>query len=353
MHCRLVRPRSKRIEAPISRIIFAAIRGYIRIHLNFLCLICASMFWSVAYSQNIEAIETRYVRTAHDNLFDIQLIGERGWAVGDHGLLLTTDDGGYSWQTQSVPTEQALLGLDVKSDGRGIIVGQGGLILHSEHAAGGWSKSESGVRSRLFSVSFDNSGFGLTVGEFGTLLSTTDHGKNWSALKPNWTTLLDLEDAPHLYDVLVENESTALVVGEFGVIMVTRDAGYNWSILHQGDESLFNLTRAPNGWYWSMGQNGLLINSHNLEYTWETVDLSLQLELLDMYLDATGQGILLALGEVLFTEDGGMTWRPNSTLTLPFPWYQAVAVTTQGNYLLAGSFGSIVGIEREFSLVKH
>ena len=41
------------------------------------------------------------VATPHDRLFDIEFVGSRGWAVGDYGTVLRSDDGGVTWENLS------------------------------------------------------------------------------------------------------------------------------------------------------------------------------------------------------------------------------------------------------------
>jgi len=50
--------------------------------------------------------------------------GQRGWAVGDHGTILSTHDGGGSWQAQRSGTKSTLLAVTFTNDGqRGWAVG--------------------------------------------------------------------------------------------------------------------------------------------------------------------------------------------------------------------------------------
>jgi len=286
-----------------------------------------------------------YKLTAHDTLFDIQIVDQQGWAVGDHGLLLMTEDGGNSWHPLQTPTNAALLGLDMTVKGRGAAVGQSGVILYTEDNGRHWSKAETEVHARLFSVSLEDNGVGFAVGEFGALLRTDDHGKSWSALTPDWGHLLGLQDAPHLYDVLIEDRKTALIVGEFGVVMRSKDGGRSWSLLHRGDESIFAVRKTSNENYWCLGQNGLLLRARDAKFAWERIDTGRQIELLDMHMDAHGQGVLIGMDGIFSTADGGQTWYSSPLVNAPLPRHYAVAAAADGAYLLAGAFGSIVRVK--------
>jgi photosystem II stability/assembly factor-like uncharacterized protein len=293
-----------------------------------------------------DAFRVVYKLTAHDTLLDIRLVGDQGWAVGDHGLLLMTLDGGNTWQKLRAPTQNALLGLDMTSAGQGVIVGQGGTILYTADKGRHWTAVETESKARLFSVSLDESGEGLAVGEFGALLRTSDYGRSWKRLTLDWSHLLGIQDVPHLYDVLVENRHTALVVGEFGIVLRTQNAGRNWAVLNRRDESLFVVKRSPNGEYWCLGQSGLLLRSRDRSYKWETINVSQQLGLFDMDMDSHGHGILVGTAGVRETTNSGQTWHSVSTLKLPPGRYYAVTMTREGGYLLAGGSGSITLVKK-------
>lgn len=288
-----------------------------------------------------------YKRTGHDRLFDIQLNRDQGWAIGDHGLLLMTLDGGNTWHNLRAPTQNALLGFDMTSTGQGVIVGQEGTILHTADNGRHWVIVETESKARLFSVRLDESGAGLAVGEFGALLRTSDFGRSWMPLKLDWRRLLGIEDIPHLYDVLVEDRHTALVVGEFGIVMRTQNAGRDWVVMHRSDESFFAVRKSPTGEYWCLGQSGSLMRSRDRSYHWEKIDVHQQLGLFDMDINASGHGILVGTDGVLETTNGGQTWRSVSTLKLPLGRFYAVTLTKDGGYLLAGDAGLITRVENK------
>lgn len=304
-------------------------------------------FSEPAHGRDDIGIHVVHLATRHDALFDIHLVGQRGWAVGDHGLLLTTRDEGRSWQVVSSPTDLSLLGLDMRPSGRAVAVGQGGVILYNEDVEGPWREAEADLQTRLFSVSLDSDGFGLAVGERGAVLRTLDHGRSWQTLMPDWHRLLGRPESPHLYDVLVEHEQAAIVVGEFGLIMHTVNGGASWSVQHQGDQSLFALQRTSQKEYWAVGQDGFLVRSRDVGKTWETREVGHGVELLDVRIALDGCGILLGRTSFFLTRDGGESWfSAPATPRLQTAWYQAIEMKTDGDYLIAGASGSILHVSK-------
>lgn len=289
--------------------------------------------------------EIVHAGTAHDALFDLEVRGARAFAVGDHGLILTSEDGGRSWRARPAPAGKALLGLDMTADGQGLIVGQQGVILRTADHGARWSPVPTTDAARLFSVGLDPSGFALAVGAFGTLLASADHGASWRRAALDRDLLPGAPEAPHLYDVLLLDARTALVVGEFGLLLRTDDAAGRWSVMRQGERSLFALRAAADGGLWAMGQGGLLLRSRDRGQSWQQIDLGPEVELLDLALRADGRGLLVGRTDLLTTDDGGASWAWQPLRGLPLAWHQPVALTPAGDFLLAGAHGSIARID--------
>ncbi len=119
------------------------------------------------------------------NLCGIRLHGKSGVAVGQGGLVLTTEAGGSSWN-------YAELGLpkDVAYnwDFRGVhgagkqywVVGRpGSVVLHSGDAGAHWEIQRTHQPLPLDAVYFADDQNGWAVGELGSVLATTDGGKSW------------------------------------------------------------------------------------------------------------------------------------------------------------------------------
>jgi photosystem II stability/assembly factor-like uncharacterized protein len=67
--------------------------------------------------------------------------GKRGWAVGDGGTILVTQDGGESWREQGSGTTVSLHAIEMLPNGKsGWVVGQGATILVTEDGGQHWSQ---------------------------------------------------------------------------------------------------------------------------------------------------------------------------------------------------------------------
>ncbi len=66
-------------------------------------------------------------------LYDVCFVDDRnGWAVGDRGVILSTEDGGAHWTSQDSGTNMRLQSLFFIDSSRGWISGQNGTMLHTE-----------------------------------------------------------------------------------------------------------------------------------------------------------------------------------------------------------------------------
>ena len=108
--------------------------------------------------------------------------GQRGWAVGVEGTILTTRDGGASWTGQASGTDSHLRAIAMMADGqRGWAVGDRGTILTTRDGGASWTGQASGTRSHLFAVAMMADGQrGWAVGGGGTILTTRDGGASWT-----------------------------------------------------------------------------------------------------------------------------------------------------------------------------
>ncbi|WP_293002211.1 YCF48-related protein, partial [Nevskia sp.] len=119
------------------------------------------------------------------SLNDVQFLadGQRGWAVGDGGTIVTTTNGGGQWTSQTSGTGQNLSSVQFLADGqRGWAVGSGGTIVTTTNGGGQWTSQTSGTGQTLNSVQFLADGQrGWAVGSGGTIVTTTNGGAQWTS----------------------------------------------------------------------------------------------------------------------------------------------------------------------------
>lgn len=113
-------------------------------------------------------------------LFHLDFVGSnRGWIVGDKGVILATKNGGNSWQPQTSGTERALYNVDFRDDKAGYAVGGRGTILRSENGGETWELITTNFPATFMRVDFADDKNGWIVGHGGTILRSGDKGKTW------------------------------------------------------------------------------------------------------------------------------------------------------------------------------
>ncbi len=104
---------------------------------------------------------------------------EKGWAVGDKGMILVTQDSGINWQIQKTGTERALYNVDFRDSDNGFAVGAKGMILRTENGGENWETVKTNFPKTFLRVNFADDKNGFVVGYDGTILRTSDKGLTW------------------------------------------------------------------------------------------------------------------------------------------------------------------------------
>lgn len=163
--------------------------------------------WSAQYSETMEPL--------NDITFSDHL---NGFVVGNHGTILRTDDGGITWAKQESGTSAWLWRASSTSPNTCTAVGSEGVILRTNDGGFTWRKQAAQTIKHFFSTSFADSAVGVAVGHSGQIFTTSDAGNSWyHQASPTSTGLNDVK----LYD-----RQVGFAVGL--VLLRTDDGGKNW-----------------------------------------------------------------------------------------------------------------------------
>ncbi len=147
-----------------------------------------------------------------------------GWAVGDSGRILSTKDGGDSWNTQPSGTTIVLRCVQFVTPSRGWIGGSNNSIGSSTDGGASWTwQHPAGEPRRMFmGVSFVSENTGWIVDNFGGILHTEDGGLTWTPQTSGTTwaiTSVQFLDA---------NEGWAIATNR--IVLHTTDGGNHWAV---------------------------------------------------------------------------------------------------------------------------
>jgi photosystem II stability/assembly factor-like uncharacterized protein len=178
---------------------------------------------------------------ASSMMLSATLAGQRVVAVGDHGVVLLSDDSGKSFrQARIVPVSSTLTGVSFADANHGWAVGHWGVIVRTEDGGESWTLQRTDLANDqpLFSVYFRNPNEGWAVGLWSLMLHTVDGGANWNPVKlppPAGAKKADL----NLYRIFPDAAGDLFVACEQGHVMRSVDGGASWSYLDTGYNGSF------------------------------------------------------------------------------------------------------------------
>jgi photosystem II stability/assembly factor-like uncharacterized protein len=162
--------------------------------------------------------------------------GKRIVTVGDHGVVLLSDDDGKTFrQARAVPVSSTLTAVSFADASTGWAVGHWGAILKTTDGGESWAlqRSDNKVDQPLFSLYFKNPQEGWAVGLWSLMLHTTDGGATWSSVSlppPPGAKKADR----NLYAVFADAKGSLFVACEQGRIIRSTDGGNSWTYVDTG-----------------------------------------------------------------------------------------------------------------------
>ena len=239
-------------------------------------------------------------------LLDATHAGDRIVAVGAHGIIIHSDDGGGAWKQASVPVQSLLTGVSFADDARGWAVGHEGIVLRTEDAGANWTLVTTPLHAddSLLEVIALGPLRALLAGAYGVFLKTDDDGTSWSHREPV------VEDM-HINRISRGPSGTLLLAGEAGMLALSENGGEDWRQLESPYEgSFYGLHELASGRLLAHGLRGHVHVSDDRGASWSRS--SVEREVLIMAAAEPRPGTVVAggLGGVVFvSRDNADTFR--------------------------------------------
>ena len=308
------------------------------------CALAAALWLAAARAHGADAMEThtpllvpaaQVPYAAQATMLASTRAGSRIVAVGDHGVVLLSDDGGKTHrQAKSVPADVSLTSVAFVDASRGWAVGHWGVILHTADGGDTWTLQRSDVQTDrpLFAVHFLDAAHGVAVGLWSLVLMADDGGEHWRPVDmapPAGARKADL----NLQGLFADARGRLFAVAEKGMILRSDDRGLHWHYLPSGYKgSFWSGIATRDGTLIVAGLRGSLYRSADDGRTWQRLDTRSKSSITALAL--AGKRIIgVGLeGLVLRSDDEGMTFtsdvRPDR-LALT-----AVAVDAEGHAVM-------------------
>ena len=118
--------------------------------------------------------------TSGNNLNDIYFRdAKNGWAAGDYGTFLLTQDGGVTWQSR---TDKTFANLTAILEHNGVLWrGFNGGLSCSIDNGNSWANKFISNKKAIRSIMFCNDSTGIACGDSGLIIRTSDAGDRWFA----------------------------------------------------------------------------------------------------------------------------------------------------------------------------
>lgn len=248
---------------------------------------------------------------------EVQLLGatragKRLVAVGDHGVVLLSDDDGKSFrQASSVAADVTLNAVSFADSRNGWAVGHWGVILRTNDGGETWTlqRNDIEVDQPLFSVYFKDSHEGWTVGLWSLMLHTTDGGTTWTAVKlppPPGSKKADR----NLYAIFSDTKGALYVACEQGRVMRSTDSGASWTYAETGYAgSFWTGVALQDGTLLVGGLRGTIYRSADSGATWQAAKTPFKSSITDLMQSEDKNIVASSLdGITLASNDGGMNF---------------------------------------------
>jgi photosystem II stability/assembly factor-like uncharacterized protein len=242
---------------------------------------------------------------------------KRGWAGGDGGLVLRTEDGGRAWTRQTIDTAEAINDIYFRDKEDGYVL-SGNRIYGTDDGGRTWRESSrfmpanfGGAMPELYSVRFTSKKKGWIVGSVSRrdnvvdslVLYTSDGGASWVRQRvPTKEELIHLDFA---------SEKRGWIVGASGVVLHTSDGGQNWKAqASKTNATLYHVDFRNERAGWAVGERGTILRTSDGGENWSAINVSqLRSTLLSVQFVNDEEGWIVGRGGVILrSEDGGQTW---------------------------------------------
>jgi len=304
----------------------------------------------------------------------VTLAGSRLVAVGEHGVIILSDDSGRSWRQASVPVDVTLNCVAFATPRIGWAAGHFGVILRTSDGGVTWQTQLNGIeanqltmaaaetastvypaspgtpfalrRANIFMQGGPNKPFlsmvaispekVIVFGAFRMTMETDDAGATWTDLSLN----IDDRLSHNLY-AAVRAGGDIYVAGEAGEVFRSSDGGKTFpAVTSPAAVTFFGVLAAQDGSILVFGVAGNLFRSTDQGQTWQAINLNTQDDLTaGLAADAGRIFIATEAGALFMSKDNGASF--SALQGGPPMAIFDIAEAPDGDLVFAGDAGAV------------
>jgi photosystem II stability/assembly factor-like uncharacterized protein len=283
-------------------------------------------------------------RPDHVLLISITKAGRRLVAVGEHGVILYSDDNGKTWRQSVVPVRVSITCVAFATPLEGWAAGAYGIILHTADGGQTWQTQIDGTqvnqlmmaaaqsfntanlaapgaatalrRANIFMQAGPDKPFltilaispekAIVFGAYRMALSTNDGGKHWQDIS------LQIGDpvSHNIYGATIFGSTIYLAV-ETGSVFRSTDGGASFAqVMPPNGATFFGILSSAKGDLIAYGVAGTLFRSSDAGSNWTQINLGTSANLTAGRLLKGGQIVIISeRGDVYISQDDGVTFQ--------------------------------------------
>lgn len=230
-----------------------------------------------------------------------------GYAVGDLGKIIKTEDAGENWSIQN-SGNYILNDVFFINNDEGYAVGNHSKILRTEDGGTNWFEVQSGTNKELRSIYFTDDNTGYIVGNQGIILKSENAGNTWS----------NVAEDPYrksLHSIKFVDSNKGYAVG-FQKIYKTIDSGLNWETDLNIGYQVNDISLVSEGPIFAVSQQGIVLKLDSSTNEWNRIAEYLTYDLKTVFFTNSNVGYVAGFnGDIFKTTDGGQSWNPQESGT--------------------------------------
>lgn len=268
-------------------------------------------------------------------LLDITAAGRRLVSVGERGVIIVSDDLGRSWHHVGSPVSATLTAVEFVDARSGWAVGHHGVVLHTTDGGDHWQLQLDGAAAAQMV---------LAAAQLEAFAPDKDPLQRQRQLKEAERLVQEGSDKP-FFNLYFADDHTGWVVGAYGLCFYTSDAGATWQpwmqhLTNPDQLHLYAITGFGDVVYIA-GEGGLFLTSSNGGLSFASSSTPYRGSFFTLTRTSDSQLVLAGMdGHAYRSEDSGKTW--DALAELGTESWMASAAVHGGRALLANQSGQLV-----------